>query len=279
MGTISNKLKSNSGATLMMALLFFVVCAVTGSMILLSATAAAGRLKGMKTSDQNYYAVRSAAKMVEKQLQNEYIKAEEKLTKHVETETVKDSETGEESEKTTITYSYTPPVFKKVTVDGSGHKTTSGELSGGSGLIIDMLKSDKVSFYDDKLNYDGSDPEEYPKEFNYKWFKESEGGSIGHSDEQSTDITVKEGSNEIADLSVTMKAEMDSTGILTMTFINSDDATGDESDADSINKYSIVLKMQCNKEREYDEESNEDGDSVKKRIYELSFKTISLEKG
>ena len=68
MGKVLRKLQSNNGATLMMALLFFVVCAVTGSMILLSASAAVGRIKDLKQRDQNYYAVRSAIKMYEKQM-------------------------------------------------------------------------------------------------------------------------------------------------------------------------------------------------------------------
>ncbi len=68
MSKVLNKLKSNNGATLMLALLFFVVCAVTGSMILVSATVSSGRLENVKQRDQNYFAVRSAVKMIESQI-------------------------------------------------------------------------------------------------------------------------------------------------------------------------------------------------------------------
>ena len=68
MGKVLRKLQSNSGATLILALLFFVVCAVTGSMILVSASAAVGRIENLKQRDQNYYAVRSAIKMYENQM-------------------------------------------------------------------------------------------------------------------------------------------------------------------------------------------------------------------
>ena len=63
--SLSKKLKSNEGASLMVALLFFVVCAAIGSIILTAATATSGRMKGVKTDNQSYYALMSAAKVFE----------------------------------------------------------------------------------------------------------------------------------------------------------------------------------------------------------------------
>ena len=57
------KLRSNEGASLMVALLFFVICAALGSIVLTSATVAAGRMTGMKKGNQSFYAVTSAAEL------------------------------------------------------------------------------------------------------------------------------------------------------------------------------------------------------------------------
>ena len=58
------KLKNNDGATLMLALLFFVMCATVGSIVLTAATASSGRLAGLISDEKGYYAVSSAADLV-----------------------------------------------------------------------------------------------------------------------------------------------------------------------------------------------------------------------
>ena len=63
MNLIRRKLKSEDGASLMLALLFFVICAMVGSVILSAATAAAGRIAGLKNSDQAKYSLESTAKL------------------------------------------------------------------------------------------------------------------------------------------------------------------------------------------------------------------------
>ena len=62
------KLRSQRGASILFALLFFIVCAVIGSMVLAAGAAAAGRLADMEKMDQRYFAVTSAAKVLEHQL-------------------------------------------------------------------------------------------------------------------------------------------------------------------------------------------------------------------
>ena len=49
------KLKSENGASLSFALLLFLVCAVVGSVILTSGTAASGRLSRLRDMDARYY--------------------------------------------------------------------------------------------------------------------------------------------------------------------------------------------------------------------------------
>ena len=58
------KLKSENGASLSFALLLFLVCAVVGSVILTSGTAASGRLSRLRDMDARYYSVNSAAYLI-----------------------------------------------------------------------------------------------------------------------------------------------------------------------------------------------------------------------
>ena len=59
------KLKSENGASLALALLFFVICAMVGSVVLAAATAAAGRVnKTLREADQRKYALESAANLL-----------------------------------------------------------------------------------------------------------------------------------------------------------------------------------------------------------------------
>lgn len=60
----AEKLKSSRGASLMMALLLFLVCAVVGSAVLTAGTAASGRMAKIAESDQRYYSVNSAANLL-----------------------------------------------------------------------------------------------------------------------------------------------------------------------------------------------------------------------
>lgn len=65
---IRAKLRSQQGASILFALFFFIVCAVIGSIVLTAATAAAGRLAGVKERNQRYYAVNSAADVLTHEL-------------------------------------------------------------------------------------------------------------------------------------------------------------------------------------------------------------------
>lgn len=58
------KLKSEEGASLAVALLFFVVCAAMGSVILTAATVVAGRIKSLQKVDQADYTLSSATNLI-----------------------------------------------------------------------------------------------------------------------------------------------------------------------------------------------------------------------
>ena len=147
MGKVLRKLQSNNGATLMLALLFFIVCAVTGSMILTSASAASGRLKGMNKQDQNYYAVSSAVTFLEKTLcsEDKYIRARDSLETIVEKETITHAD-GEEEEIEVTRYIYEEP--KLYNMEGDTEKL---ELT--SGILFELLTDDGIDSEDDRITY------------------------------------------------------------------------------------------------------------------------------
>lgn len=72
------KLRSESGVSLSVALLFFVVCAALASMILAAAYAASGRVTSRMTLNQDHYAVDSAASLISDELKNDVIVIQEK---------------------------------------------------------------------------------------------------------------------------------------------------------------------------------------------------------
>lgn len=75
MNGIKRKLKSEKGASLILALLLFLVCAVVGSVVLVAATTSAGRMSEMPKMDRRYYSVVSAAEVVRKVFDGKVVEA------------------------------------------------------------------------------------------------------------------------------------------------------------------------------------------------------------
>ena len=69
--TLENKIKDTSGATILLALLFFLLCALAGSVVLAAGTAASGRMAGLTASQQSYYSVTSAAALLESEIEGQ----------------------------------------------------------------------------------------------------------------------------------------------------------------------------------------------------------------
>lgn len=72
-----NRLKNNKGVSLTIALLFFVICAAVGSVILATATAASNRVGGLVSEKQAYYTGASAAKTMSSILENTTVRIDE----------------------------------------------------------------------------------------------------------------------------------------------------------------------------------------------------------
>lgn len=80
------KLNSRSGATMLLALVFFLLCTVLASILLVASSAGSGRLGGIADNDARYYAVSSAAGLLRDGLENKPVTV--KLTKRTVTTTV-----------------------------------------------------------------------------------------------------------------------------------------------------------------------------------------------
>lgn len=61
---LNAKLNSQSGASLLIALLFFLLCLTVGAVVLTAATANAGRLVSLRRAEQGYLTVSSAARLL-----------------------------------------------------------------------------------------------------------------------------------------------------------------------------------------------------------------------
>ena len=68
---IKQKWNSTSGASLLIALFFLLLCAIVGSIILTSASVASGRFANLKEVEQSYYSVSSASKLLKAELEGE----------------------------------------------------------------------------------------------------------------------------------------------------------------------------------------------------------------
>lgn len=92
---ISHRLKEiqddTSGASLVIALIFALMCALAGSVILSSATVSSGRLIHIRKNEQSYYTVSSAARLLKQQWQHI-------MYQNIETYTITISEDGVERE-------------------------------------------------------------------------------------------------------------------------------------------------------------------------------------
>lgn len=74
------KLRSRTGASISFGLLIFLVCTVLCSVILVSATTAAGRMSKIAETDQRYYAVTSAAELLKDLIDGETVTIEKVTT-------------------------------------------------------------------------------------------------------------------------------------------------------------------------------------------------------
>lgn len=150
MNAVQRKLHDRSGATLTVALLFFIMCAAAGSVILAAATTSTGRLSQLQASDQNYYAVVSAAKLIRDEIDGQTIgvKQTERKTTTVTTKTDNGGTADDTSddtiiEETKITYTYSNPKFVYGAKDEHTNKLEFVEATGNVYLLAALKCTSK----------------------------------------------------------------------------------------------------------------------------------------
>lgn len=144
--TVQRKLHDRSGATLTVALLFFIMCAAAGSVILAAATTSTGRLAELQASDQNYYAVVSAAKLLRDEIDGQTIGVKQTETKTTTVTTrTEDGGTPDDSsddtivEETTVTYTYSAPGFVYGTENSRTGELEFKDPTGDKPYLLDAL--------------------------------------------------------------------------------------------------------------------------------------------
>ena len=70
MNAMKNKIQSQKGASITFALLLFLVCAVISGVVIVAATAAAGRMSEQADMDERYYAVTAVANRLKTVMEN-----------------------------------------------------------------------------------------------------------------------------------------------------------------------------------------------------------------
>ena len=70
---LNNKLSSQTGASITISLLLFLICAVVGSVVLAAGTTAGGRFSKLSEMDQRYYSVSSAAELLGQELDGQKV--------------------------------------------------------------------------------------------------------------------------------------------------------------------------------------------------------------
>lgn len=125
MKSISKKLKSASGASMLLALLFLFFCLTVGAVVLTAASASAGRTARNRQDQQNYLAVSSAAMLLREDMEGtSYTASYQEIvtvttTVHVE----EDPPEGQEPQTWTTTSTH-------ISYKYSSEKPVPGELLG-----------------------------------------------------------------------------------------------------------------------------------------------------
>ena len=292
MGKVLRKLQSNNGATLMLALLFFVVCAITGSMILMSAGVAAGRLENMKRRDQNYFAVRSAVNMLKAKML--YYNEPENPITFYETLTIKETTYKDENKEPE----------KEVAYSNSGkNKGSVGDTTITNDYVRPLLINSNVSYYSEKLAAVASDATDEDKEeaFFKPWYRGTE-GNINESPAVMDDPRFKNYNpigNSDDNLNVDIIMSLNSLGELVFKVKNSDTINGKKNREIYYMTLTMDIDVTCersittNEPEEEDDDDDDGGDgsggdsddeakesiTEYKNTYKYTFKFKNIQKG
>lgn len=159
MNAMKNKIKSQKGASITFALLLFLVCAVISSVVIVAATAAAGRMSEQADMDERYYAVTAVANKLKTIMDNkgkavklQYTKADK--PENISDITIIDPEglTGilATASKGVLTRTATEICVAIENADKSVKCTVTGNLASDGTLVFDIkatTEKNKRIFY------------------------------------------------------------------------------------------------------------------------------------
>ncbi len=134
MNAIKNRIRSREGASITFALLIFLVCTIISSVVIVAATASAGRMSQVAEADQRYYAVTSAAELLRSVFDGQPVNV-----KYVRTDT-KTTTDGTTSTTTTIN-SFSSDVDDTDTILADASKTLAQKIANNT---ADTTTADKT---------------------------------------------------------------------------------------------------------------------------------------
>ena len=218
--SIREKLKSRKGASLIFALLAFLVCAVVGTVVISAASASGGRVKDMAAVDQRYYAVMSAAQLFKEELNNQTFTVERVYENKVTTRTRHTK--NPDGSVTSGTPEEIPPAGQKYTIKAAlpavapaepAQQPVTGTMAGTS-LLTDAALHYVLGDSIDNANWDVDSA-------NFVLLQQAFNESAHML--QSWNLTVSaaeaDGST-VDDLTVRVTAEMKADGSIEFTFVN-----------------------------------------------------------
>ena len=211
--TLINKLRSQTGASISFALLLFLVCTMLCSVMLTAATATAGRMSGIAKTDQRYYAITSAAKLLKNLIDGKTVSVVE-VTETTYTTTYNDGVAGDPAEGESVTKIYIVP-------DKTSSQITAADY-------VDSNLIDHAYFKIDSI------PEDAAKRIH----------NNETLNERELTITSSFYSDEGLDydaLSATVLEDLDANGNIKLTVYNQYKAENEESDPGS--RYSLVASF------------------------------------
>ncbi len=129
---VGRKLHSQTGASLLIALLYFLAAITVGAVALTAASTNAGRLVRNRQEQQDYLAVASAALLVKEDLRGTTLTVGYKRVITITTRTYVDPATGESQTQTSTS---------------TDDSRTPAALTGGSELLRDRPKDDLAQLY------------------------------------------------------------------------------------------------------------------------------------
>ena len=209
---IKTKLRFQTGASITFALLLFLVCAVICSVIIAAATTSAGRMSGIAEADQRYYAVSSAAELLQALIDGKTVS----IVKVEETEYTTTYSSGIASDPvkgTSETRVYIVPNKKASEVVEEDYIVTN--LFGNPGLVNDTIPKDAAIIINSGNTLSN---------------RELTLTSTFYSPQAGLDFDA---------LAVTIREDLDANGNITLTIYNANNAKGEVSATGD--RYTLVL--------------------------------------